>query len=502
MIGTRTGDRGLADLRPVTGWGTLLAPAVLLAALAALAMTPVAASAQEECSNYTCADYAEHDQDNMFRARGRQLAESTSPDYHRDFVGACADTAARAAAKQANDIEMGRVYGGVGQANCWWAVGDAPAYFDVSPRRIHFLSRTGAKLQGHIWGSEAPGPRPGVVITTGSIQASDQMYWWAARALAERGYVVMTFDVQGQGQSETFGHEPGSIFPTPEGVPSQQAANFEDGTIDALRFFLSTPSDPYRPTGWSEEDAAEAEAAAGGEQLDWVSPGWGALDRERIGIAGHSLGASAVSAVQQCSEEAELWRELELCGGRSFPIRAVVGWDALSSGGVEPIVPAMSQQADGYFLFPTTSPTAPDPASSMGGYELWSEAGLDVFMYVVRGGTHIEWSQVPYTPATTYGAAMNAYYTLAWMDRWVPRERKVRRGAFEALIDGPRGDPANPWSANHLSTRRYSAISLRRPGRSKGAPDLEVVDLREWAGRSEVGDWAGSNADREGRVMP
>ena len=47
--------------------------------------------------------------------------------------------------------------------------------------------RTGAKLQGHIWGTDAPGPRPGVVITTGSIQASDQMYWWAARALAGAG---------------------------------------------------------------------------------------------------------------------------------------------------------------------------------------------------------------------------------------------------------------------------------------------------------------------------
>lgn len=479
------------------------AGAVVAAAMVgALLALPQVASAQEDCADYSCAEYRDHDLDNYTRARGRQVSESISPEYHRDFVGACADTQARAAAKQANELDEGRVYGGVGQATCWWSVGDAPAYFDATPRRVHFMSRTGAKLQGHIWGAEAPGPRPGVVITTGSIQASDQMYWWAARALAARGYVVMTFDVQGQGQSETFGHAPGDLFPTTEGVPSQQAANFRDGTIDALRFLLSTPGDAYTPQGWTDDDVAASQAAAEREPLDWVNPGWGALDRERIGIAGHSLGASAVSAVQQCSDEADIWETLELCGGRSFPIRAVVAWDALSSSEVSSVVPAMSQQADGYFLFPTLSPSAPDPSSSLGGYELWKGSGLDVFMYVVRGGTHIEWSQVPYSSATLYGAPMNAYYTLAWMDRWLPADPARRAAAYHQLVDGPRGAPENPWSANHFATRRYSAATLRAPGAEDGPPAVQTSDLRAWAGRSEVGDWAGSNEDRHGRFIP
>jgi alpha-beta hydrolase superfamily lysophospholipase len=58
------------------------------------------------------------------------------------------------------------------------------------------------------------GPFPGVVITTGSVQGSERMYWWLAQDLAERGYVVLTYDVQGQGTS----------------------------TKDAIDFFLSTPS--------------------------------------------------------------------------------------------------------------------------------------------------------------------------------------------------------------------------------------------------------------------
>ncbi len=470
-----------------------------LALLGFLVLMPAPAGAADD---YSDPAYFEHDLDNYWRARGRQIAEPMSPEYHQAFAGACADTSSRSVAKQVNDLRFGRVYGGVGQGTCWWSVGDAPSYFDVGQRRVYFLSRTGAKLQGHIWGTEAPGPRPGVVITTGSIQASDQMYWWAARALAAAGYVVLTFDVQGQGQSETFGHEPGFVQPTAEGFPSQQAANFENGTIDALRFFLSTPAKPYVPQGWSAADVEAARGAAAGEQVDWVNPGWGALDREQIGIAGHSLGAAAVSAVQQCSDEAELWRELPLCGGRSFPIRAVVAWDALSGAGVTPVVPAMSQQADGYFLFPTFSPTAPDPSSSLGGYNLWNDAGVDAYVYVVRGGTHIEWSQVPYTSATTYGASMNAYYTVAWMDRWVSTRAKVRKSAFRALLDGPTAAPADPWSANHFSARRFSAMSLRKPGREGREPYLEVLDLRAWAGRSAVGDWAGANADREGRVIP
>ena len=474
----------------------------VVGASAAFGATAAPAPAQESCSNYSCPAYAEHDLDNYTRARGRTIREGTSPEYHQRFAGACADTTGRAVGKQVSDLDDGRVYGGVGQATCWWSVGDAEDYAKVSQRRVTFLSRTGAKLQGHIWGTDAPGPRPGVVITTGSIQASDQMYWWAARALAARGYVVMTFDVQGQGQSETFGHAPGDIFPTTDGVPSQQAANFEDGTVDALRFFLSTPGNPYRPTGWSDADVAAAKGAADGDELNWHSPGWGPLDRTRLGIAGHSLGASAVSAVQQCSDESTLWRTLPLCGGRSFPIRAVVAWDALSSEGVVPVVPAMSQQADGYFLFPTTSPQAPDPNSSMGGFEHWDAAGEDVFMYVVRGGTHIEWSQVPYTAATTYGAPMNAYYTLAWLDRWVSGDKRTRQAGYDALLRGPKAAPDQPYAANYFSTRRYSAMSLHAPGREKRSPSARTLDLRRWAGRSAVGDWAGSNADRAGRVMP
>src|SRR3954452_20336512 len=140
---------------------------------------------------------------------------------------------------------------------------------------ISFTATDGATLNGHIFRPPAPAhgkPKlPGVVITTGSIQGYQEMYYWAAEGLAEAGYEVMTYDVQGQGQSDTFGSDCSDPTSPPasgscQGVPFQQSYNFFQGTEDALNFFFSDKH-----------------------------PGRGELDPDRVGIAGHSLGASAVS---------------------------------------------------------------------------------------------------------------------------------------------------------------------------------------------------------------
>ena len=80
---------------------------VLVTALIALAGTALVvaaqaatANAQTACNNYSCADYLQHDLDNYTRARGRQVSESTSPEYHKDFVGACADSSTGAIGNQ------------------------------------------------------------------------------------------------------------------------------------------------------------------------------------------------------------------------------------------------------------------------------------------------------------------------------------------------------------------------------------------------------------------
>ena len=77
---------------------------------------------------------------------------------------------------------------------------------------------------------------PGVVITDGSVQGYQNLYFWAAEDLASNGYIAMTYDPQGQGDSDLAGDDcPGDC----SGVPFQQPYNFYQGAEDSLSFFLS-----------------------------------------------------------------------------------------------------------------------------------------------------------------------------------------------------------------------------------------------------------------------
>lgn len=474
---------------------------VLTCLLVALVLGGLAAPSVLAANDYSDQAYAEHDLDNMSRSSGRHMADLTRPEWHDATRTATAESYLAALGLQFADIPNGRLHTGLGQWIPGGSVGDPETWNSLPYRRVQFLSRTGAKLSGHIWGSEGSARRPGIVITTGSIQATDGMYQWLAQILARAGYEVLTFDVQGQGESEGFGHAPGDKVPTFDGVPAQQEANFVDGTVDAIRFLLSTPDNPYRPVGWSDADAAAAAAGRGPtEQLDFVNPGWGVLDRNQLGIAGHSLGASAVSVVQQCSAQGEAWRTVEACHGESYPIRAVIGFDALNPD-VTPVVPGMNQQADGYFLNPTPSPQAPDPAAHLATYNKWVAAGVDTYSFTVRGGTHLEWSYIPFiSMATAYGRHQIGYYTLAWFDRWLAPSKRVRENALMRLVEGPKSDGIAveaPWRANYFSARYAGGFRL-----TKGKTVLQTTDIRAYGGASPVGDWAGANADRQGRIAP
>ncbi len=88
-------------------------------------------------------------------------------------------------------------------------------------------------------------PYPGVVIMHGGA-ASQEMYLWAAEALAEAGYMVLTFSIARTDDS-----------------------HYAD-TKSALNFLTSR-----------------------------ANPRWSELDRRRIGLAGHSAGGVAVSRLGQ-----------------------------------------------------------------------------------------------------------------------------------------------------------------------------------------------------------
>jgi dienelactone hydrolase len=295
---------------------------------------------------------------------------------------------------------------------------------------VLFTARDGATLSGNVWATNAgPKRRPAVVITTGSVQAPETLYWGLAATLAKHGYVVLTYDVQGQGRSDTLGEAPD----VQEGVPSQAGQPFYDGTEDALDFLLSTKSSPYEPrrscgnanggVGTSHAAKQDSRVAAG---LDAAyNPFYKLVDPKRIGIAGHSLGAAAVSYV----------------GQEDRRVDATVAWDNLDSSAtatppdcpsapktrkpVKVTKPAMGMSND-YFLVPQPYTSDPDPLSHNEGFLAYRKAGVDSMEVNTRGGTHYEYSFLPgntlpypFGTATLRGNDMAAWYTTAWMDRYV-----------------------------------------------------------------------------------
>lgn len=469
---------------------------ILCAAALVLGLLALAEPAQA-ADDYTNAHYARYDADNVVRTLQRQAYHLTSPEYFLASTDTFNRTWLNGMTRQADDAKHGRLYVTAGQALPGGNVGD-PQRYDLGARtEVAFLARTGAKLIGNVWPCPSGANCPGVLITTGSIQVTQHMYGWAARALQAAGYTVMTFDVQGQGESESTSHAAGD--PQPQFDNPQDLANFVYSTRDALRFFHSTPSNPYVPKGWSAADVAAAKAEAGADTgLSWVNPLSAAVDRTRLGLAGHSLGASAVSVLQQCAATASLWQTVPECEGEAMPVQAVAAWDALNST-VVPTIPALDHQADGYFINAVPTPQAPDADDNLAAHAAWKTAGVDIYSMTVRGGTHAEWSEIPYiVSGTRYGNTQAAYYFVAWMDRYVHPDPGARVAASTALLDGPKpAEPVGshqPWRASLFSVKYRSAFAFHgADGAAHAAPDL-----RAYAGVAPLRDWAAANAEVEG----
>lgn len=350
---------------------------------------------------------------------------------------------------------------------------------------VLFTARSGAEISGTVWATRAgPEKRPGVVITTGSVQAPETLYWAFAAVLAKHGYVVLTYDVQGQGRSDTFGEG----ADRQEGVPSQAGQPFYDGTEDGLDFLLSTPQRPYSPRvscgnangGTATSHAAkQARRVKAGLNTDF-NPLHGVLDPTRIGIAGHSLGAGAVSFIGQKDPRVDAVVALDNLQAPNTASACPARPDTRS---VPPITkPALGMSAD-YGL--TQNPFTADPArdAKNAGFAAYRDAGVDSMQVNVRGGTHYEFAflpgntaPIPLGAATFRGYDMVGWYLTAWFDRYVKEDAGAQArlltdrwctDAREAAVDlGGDGD---------LYSFYYdSPLDIARPG---GGRD-QVADLR------------------------
>jgi len=443
-----------------------------VAALAAglTAAAPAAASSRPAPGSPA---YLARDAQNIADAYGRQTAPDgqLNPAYglaNAQVIGPEyeAQLLAQAATPTRPALDPGMVVPGWNAGNPYRASWDGTRGH-ITP--VAFTDRYGALLRGDVFtpkghardpytGKALHGPYPGVVITTGSVQGSEHMYWWLAEDLAERGYVVLTYDVQGQGTSETLPHQgpvadlpycdlaappaPGEESPCP-GVPFQQTPNFVYGTEDAISFFLSTPAKPY------------PNPSAGSAPVNAYNPMWQQFDRSpdphpstpgrttRLAIAGHSLGALAVSYVQAVDPRVAAVVALD----KLTTTPAIGGQPAFDAQGpLKPVVPGLGVQSEygfnvaPYFanagLFdPTAAPAsptqAPDPyREEKTGYAGWKAAGVDSMVIVPRASTHLEYTDISYVlPASRYGQDVASHYAQAWIDKYVKHD-----GAADAAL--------------------------------------------------------------------
>jgi dienelactone hydrolase len=434
----------------------LAAAPALAATLVALALAPGAGATPPttfeptvEAQNYSIIEQ-------------RQTIYDT-PEYQAQLTTDSANSLTEALSAQAAD--PGRFFT---NNLCWnrgnGCAGDVRLYNWVSSGYgisdpVLFTARDGATLSGRVWATVAgPKKRPGIVITDGSVQADEQMYWYAAQALAKDGYVVLTFDPQGQGQSDTFGQAPDED----EGVPAQSDGRpFYDGTEDAIDFLLSTAKHPYEPvpsceTGTSHAAKQNERVAQGFDAA--YNPYWKLLKPSEIGLAGHSYGAAGVSYIAQWDPR----------------VKAVVAWDNLGGPGPEagsvpsqqggsppssstigekpcpadpadrtvvPITkPGLGMSAD-YGLPPLPNTGLPEPLAKSTESLAYSEAGVDSGEIIIRGGSHLDFSFIPNQAfgASLRGADEVAWYTTAWFDKYLKHKASADK---RLLTDRWREDPA------------------------------------------------------------
>lgn len=246
-----------------------------------------------------------------------------------------------------------------------------------------FTDRDGAVRAAALFGPRdvRGGPYPGVLLACHACFPGGTegvgLWYWAAEMLAEAGYVVLYAEIGG---------------------------NSVDHTIDATDFFVATRDAP----------------TARGEFNPWYER----LDRNRLGIVGHS-GAGGVALTAGTSDQR---------------FDAIVAWDPASSftfTGVTPRVPTMIQAAD-YTLregpVPRAEKPVPAPGSKFTFFDTIAAAGVDVMQVATRASTHLDWTRFaganPFGPSVdhgVYGEMVGAYYTLAWLDRYVARARSAQR---------------------------------------------------------------------------
>ena len=464
--------------------------AAALLALTTLAVPALAAppTHRDISSTPGSAAYVERDVRNIQAAFGRGFVQLQEPGYltsvARDALALeLAQLTAQASRPDRPALTLGNaVPEGVGNPD---RDGWSGTRGQITP--VSFQAYDGALLQGHLFTPKPNArdpytkqrlraPYPSVVIVTGSIQASAGVYTWLAEDLAERGYAVLTFDVQGQGQSETLPHD-GSL----DGVPSERQESFDRDTENAITWMLSTPAHKYNATynpRWSQVDHTKDHHS--------VTKG----RTTKLAVIGHSTGAVTVSYLQGVDRRIQTAVALDKLTATPSAIDDDKAELGELPGPVIPKVPTLGLQAEygfepqPYFLAncssfspcPGSPDKAPDPnREEASGFNTWRAHHVDSAVIVPRASTHLDFTDLPpILPSSVRGQAMIGYYTQQWLALYLQHRphaaHAMRSTTIRYLMPGP-GDTRRMTSFDrdsHLSFYFCSGFAFQ---------DTEDADL-------------------------
>ena len=390
--------------------------------------------------------WQERDLNNLECATQRQQDELSNPSFLRTWaIENGEQDPGTATAGIVSQLETERPTGAAGDVPDT-KIGDPfrePALWQMAGRgqqmTLTMNSTTGAHLNARLYWPNGPGPFPAVVMMPG-LQAYNEIYEWLGEGLAESGYMVLIPDPQGQGASEDLPHNPdGSINcpgtpgvdvpPGPGGEASSGCPNFPTNDVpevqSALDFLVSTPKNLDLNGDGGNPNAPNAQGTL------LYNPEWQLLDPSEIGVAGHSMGAVAVTSAGQ----EDVAGSGDGSGTITYPVKAIVSMDNLNGSialakGATIHVPALYFDVDyafPSFLEPQNPDSPPNPGAFMenDSFAQTKAAGVDTMVVVPRASTHYEFDYLPFPSslqASRYGERVALYYILAWYDRYLDHD--------------------------------------------------------------------------------
>ncbi|MGH7859218.1 MAG: hypothetical protein ACREQY_17965, partial [Candidatus Binatia bacterium] len=297
---------------------------------------------------------------------------------------------------------------------------------------------------------------PGVLFSNG-LSSRQEHYYYLAERLARAGYLVLTYDPAGQGESEgtwedLFG------FADVTRACGQFSGACRD-IQDAARWFVGQSIPDLREELHYDDRISERlmPSAAGSNPVLRI------LDTERVAIAGNSMGAiSTLNYLYYWGDDGK-----DANGNELPPVVA-----AISLSGAQPtraVVPIQFQTSDydgsPLLVGPTVFGLNLGQDGSGIGYKLTKEQYDELraaaipeetgamSLVVLEGGVHTDHVAVPYVTRSLWANRLAGDYAVAWLDKHVkgedaewdalatsPPPHLSRAFASEQDPDGPAGD--------------------------------------------------------------